>query len=1012
MQILGKFEKKLSYLHTGNYFSRSLIIQENKDLFPLLVVESEQSATIYKKIFEALEVPVYALETEDDYIDCFLNQKTSYIISLHTFKNFRLYVLEKKISLCFQKWVSLDIQKAIEILTTYGYNYSEFGTKWSYKKQGDILYIRSFSGTREYSISFWWDTIESIEEKVVRNSLISKTFQREKIFVGSNKLLIPEGDDFFENVKQTNRFTILDNIELFERYETVIETLENFVCFELLPNRILDKVDLKIESISCESIEDFKNLLSKKKTTIVYTKNKKLIDNFTEYNDLQNIQVHESKSGVFKSFSSPKLTVICDDVIQKVFVKKRVQRSFGHDMDLLLKIKTGDYVVHIDHGIGLYQWIIEKTLWNTTKEYLEIVYKDQDKLFVPITEVERVSKYVWLENPELTNLNGKEWTRSLEKVDKEVSRIAEELIDIYAKRQIETGHSFIRYDKELQNFQDAFPYTYTTSQTQSIEEILTDMSKEKSMDRILIGDVWFWKTEIAFNAIYNCILNKKQALFLSPLVVLAYEHFEKARDRFSQFWVKFDVLTRLESQKHTSAVMKKLASWELDFVIGTHKVLSEKMQYKNLGLIVIDEEHKFWVEDKEKIKQIKTNIDCLSMSATPIPRSLNLALSGIRDISLLKEPPQWRKDIVTTVAKFDEHIILEAGKREFERGGQIFFIHNRVENIHTIEQKLQGIFPDKKIVITHGRLPGDELEDRIIDFKEKKYDILISTTVIENGIDFSNVNTIFINECQSFGLSQIHQLRGRVGRSDKEGYCYLLYRKEIMTDETVQRLKTIVKYSYLGAGFEIAIKDLEIRWWGDILWIRQSGQATEVGINLYIELLEKKVEELKQSEDYVKKKYESVRIDLDISAFIPDEYFNTESDKLNFYKELEFIKEKDDLKSIIDNFQEINPEFPIETKSLFDILELKIEASAFGVTHIKRVWINYQLEFRSNITVPELKNFLELDKEVLFHIVSLDKIRTSKSHFRDDRAFLDYLLQLFSGFNSTKKSKIRLVSKS
>lgn len=1012
MQILGQILPKTSYLHTGNFFSRGLILKENSNLFPLLIVESPQSIQLYKKIFEALELPYYELLTEHDYIDCFCNQNTSYIISLERLRNVNLYELECSLSLVLEKNKTLEIQKAIEKLASFWYVFSEYGINGSYKKQGDILSIRSFSGNSQYTISFWGDTIESIEEKIYKHQIPVKSFQKEKVYIGGNKPYVAnKGNSFFEVVQTTKKFVIFDNIELYEHYETLLQSLENFACFELLPNRFTDKVDIKINALNCENIEDFKKILSSKKTTVLYAKNKKLIENFIEYNDYSWIQVIESKSWVFKSFSSPNLQVICDDVIQKVFIKKRVQRSFWHDMDLLLKIKAGDYVVHIDHGIGIYQGIVEKTLGITTKEYLELSYKENDKLFVPITEVERVSKYVWADNPALTPLNGKEWARSLEKVDKEVERIAHELLEVYAKRQVETGHAFLRFPKEMQAFQSAFPYTYTESQMLAIDEILSDMGREKSMDRILIGDVWFGKTEVAFNALYNCILNKKQGLFLSPLVVLAYEHFQKAKDRFLWLWVRFEVLTRLESQKHTNDVMKKLANGELDFVIGTHKVLSEKIQYKNLGLIVIDEEHKFWVEDKEKIKQIKTNIDCLSMSATPIPRSLNLALSGIRDISLLKEPPMGRKDIVTTVAKFDEHIILEAGKREFERGWQIFFIHNRVENIHTIEQKLQGIFPDKKIIITHGKLPWDELEDRIIAFKKWEYDILISTTVIENGIDFSNVNTIFINECQSFGLSQIHQLRGRVGRSDKEGYCYLLYRKEIMTDETVQRLKTIVKYSYLWAGFEIAIKDLEIRWGGDILWVRQSWQATEVGINLYIELLEKKIEELKQDEKSSGKTPQSVKIDLDISAFIPDEYFNTESDKLNFYKELEFIGNLEELSWIISTFKEVNPEFPKETKNLFDILSAKLTAKRYGITSIKRVWVNYQVEFKENITVPELKKFLELDKEVLFHIVSLDRIRTSKSHFKDDRAFLDYLLTLFSWNIWEKKSKIRLVSK-
>jgi transcription-repair coupling factor (superfamily II helicase) len=577
------------------------------------------------------------------------------------------------------------------------------------------------------------------------------------------------------------------------------------------------------------------------------------------------------------------------------------------------------------------------------------------------------------------------------------------LLSIYASRKIEAWFSFEIQNDKMQIFQSHFPYVYTFDQQKAIEDVLGDMATQRNMDRLLVGDVGFGKTEVAFNALYNAFLNKKQALLISPLVVLAYEHYEKAKERFGPFGLKIGVLTRLESPKKVSETLKKIASWELDIIIWTHKVLSEKIQYKNLGLIVIDEEHKFWVEDKEKIKKMRINIDCLSLSATPIPRSLNMALSGIRDISLLREPPHGRKDIKTTVSKFDEGIIELACKKEFERGGQVFFIHNRVENIEAMKNILQKILPGKKIVITHGQLQGEQLENRILAFKRKEYDVLLSTTVIENGIDFSNVNTIFINECQSFGLSQIHQLRGRVGRSDREGYCYLFYKKENLADDTIKRLKTIVKYSYLGAWFEIAIKDLEIRGGGDILGIRQSGQATEIGINLFIELLEDKIEELKQEGIPFKKDNMDISIDLNISALIPESYFNGEIDKINFYREIEMIKDEQELNGVIEEFENINPDFPPETENLFDILKCKIQAKSFKITHIKRVWVNYELIFQNDLTVEELKKFLQLDKEVIFHIVSIDKIRTPKKSFENDNEFLNYLLKMF---DSTLENKI------
>ncbi|MDD3303140.1 MAG: helicase-related protein, partial [Candidatus Gracilibacteria bacterium] len=425
------------------------------------------------------------------------------------------------------------------------------------------------------------------------------------------------------------------------------------------------------------------------------------------------------------------------------------------------------------------------------------------------------------------------------------------------------------------------------------------------------------------------------------------------------------------------------------------------------GLIIVDEEHKFGVEDKEKLKKIKIKVDTLSMSATPIPRSLNLALSNIRDISVIKEAPMGRKSIKTIVSKFSENVIFDGCKNELSRGGQIFFIHNKIENIDIIKKMLESLLPGKRIIITHGRLTGDELEDRIIDFKNKKYDILLSTTVIENGIDFPNVNTIFINDCDNFGLSQIHQLRGRVGRSDRQGYCYLLYKKDNIDKVAAKRLKTIVDYSFLGAGFEIAMKDLEIRGGGDILGIKQSGQNKYISINIFLELLEKKIYELQNKKENIQ--LIDTIVDLNIEYYINDSYFNSETDKINFYKEIENIEEENDLDLLIEDFKNVNGKIDKGEQNLFDIIRLRIKANKYKITHIKKVGINYQVEFDKNITVEELKNFLEIDKEVLFSVVNIDKIRISIKNFANDEKFLQYMLSLFG--EKILNKKIKLISK-
>jgi transcription-repair coupling factor (superfamily II helicase) len=677
-----------------------------------------------------------------------------------------------------------------------------------------------------------------------------------------------------------------------------------------------------------------------------------------------------------------------------------------------LKIKPWDYVVHIDHWIGIFKEIIKKELPNKNwkiikKEFIEIEYLNNDKLFVPITEVWRVNKYVWVENPRLTPLSWTTWEKKIQKAKQEAEEIAEELIELYAQRKLQKAFNFKAFPEKEEKFKNSFSYIHTPDQIQAIWEILNDMEKETPMDRLLVGDVWFWKTEIAFNTIYRAYLNKKQSILIAPLIVLAYEHFEKAIERFKNFWVKIAVLTRLETPKKEAEILKKLACWEIDLIIWTHKLLSDKIDFKNLWLIIIDEEHKFWVADKEKIKQFKNNIDSLAMSATPIPRSLNMALSKLREISILKTPPFGRQDVSTIINKFDENIIKQALEEEFKRWGQVFFVHNRVWNIENYKTILQKLVPDKKIVVAHGQMAALELEKRILAFKHRKYDILLSTTVIENWIDFPNVNTIIINQAPSFWLSQIHQLRWRVGRSDKKWYCYLLYKNEKLKDETIKRLKTIVQYSYVWSGFELALKDLEIRWWWDLLGFRQSGQSSQIGVNLFLKLVEEKIQNLQNIENNKQEKIET-KIDLNIDLDISDDYFSGELDKLNFYRELENINSIKNLEEIKKDFIEQNWKLDSWIKNLFIILETKIKASEYKITSIKKVGINYQLDFQRNINLEELKWFLELDKEVKFTVVNLHRLRTSTKNFDNEQKFLEYLHNLF--FKKINK-KIKLKRK-
>lgn len=1003
-----RLEDKKSYTWYWNYFSKSMILK-NVAKKILIVVENDKYLSLYEKILRYFWKNLIELRNKSSIVGLLLNNnKSIFIVNVEDLVKIKIdtYSLKKQ-SLNLKKNIDYDLNKLIWELTNLWYTFSEYFNNGSYRKVWDLIYVISFDWRKEYKISFWWNTIENIWEKEKIDWEFLKDLELEELYIWSNQLIDNEIWEYLTKILNNFPvFTILDLIDFHSKYDELTKGIENFCSFDYIWQRN-NSTNLWIKDLDIENIEKLRDKMLENREKVIFTKNRKLIENFTNLNNIENYTIIDSNENLAKSFETSNNIILCDDNISKIFIKRRIRKNFYSNMDLLLKISNWDYIVHIDHWIWIFNWIVSKELNDIKKEYIEIEYKDKDKLFVPISEVQRVSKYIWDENPDLTWLNTKDWDRKLKKVNEDIERIAKELLEMYANRIANTWFKFNRFEEKEKEFQRNFPYIYTECQFQSIQEILWDMNSTKNMDRLLVWDVWFWKTEVAFNSIYTCFLNNKQACFISPLVVLAYEHFEKAKERFRNMWVRIEVLTRLETAKNTKDTLKKLENWEIDLIIWTHKLLGESIKFKNLWLIVVDEEHKFWVEDKEKLKKIKIKVDTLSMSATPIPRSLNMALSNIRDISILKDAPMWRKSINSIVMKFDENTILEWCRNEFARWWQVFFIHNRIENIDIIKNILSTIMPDKKIVIAHWRLNWDELEDRIIDFKNKKYDILLSTTVIENGIDFSNVNTIFINNCENFWLSQIHQLRWRVWRSDRQWYCYLLYKKDNINKDAAKRLKTIVDYNFLGAWFELAMKDLEIRWGWDILGIRQSGQKSDLSVNIYLELLEKKVFELKNEKENIR--IVDTVIDLNLEYYLNDCFFNSETDKINFYKEIESIESEEDLDILLEDFKNINWELIKQEKNLFDMVRLRIKASKYKIISIKKIWVNYQVEFDCKINAQDLKLFLELDIDIKFSVVNIYKIRTLTKNFENDEKFLQYMLSLFN--KKLLKKKIKLISK-
>ena len=1041
-------EKNKSYVNTPNIFSRLILLKKyiEKENSLFIIVENEKilqgclKTSRYLNEQKILDKKISKLDNLSQIVDIVHNKKWLYISTPDIFYT-KLDILDNpKNILKIEKNQSIAVEEITKKLNELWYVFKEYQNPGSFKVAWDTLSFTNING-ESYKISFWWNTVEEILDWEQKKNI-------DELFIWKNEALTPtlsqggEGENWRgfnmalkEKLNNKNTLIVLDSLDFSSSYDDLYGGLKNFINLPSLSQNKTNEIDLWFKDLFVESIDDLKELLNNSSFhhKYIFTKNIKTFKNFIEYNDIDSVHILESSVNNLKSFQWKESLFICDDNISRIFVKKRGKRSMSKDMDLLLQIKPWDYIVHIDHWIGIFNTIIEKDLWWIKKEYVELEYKSDDKLFVPITEVGRLSKYVWSENPKLTPLSTKAWETKLKKASADIEIIARELLDVYAKRKLHKWFTFTSFPKEEWIFQNSFEFTYTKDQFSIIQEIFQDMESENPMDRLLSGDVGFWKTEIAFNAIYKAMLNGKQAALISPLVVLAYEHFDKAQERFQDFPFNIAVITRFEKESKIKEVLKKLESGKIDCIIWTHRLLSPDIKFKDLWLLVVDEEHKFWVADKEKIKNFKGNIDILSMSATPIPRSLNLALNGIKSISMLTTPPVGRQSIHTIVSNFSDKIIQDAGNKEFERWGQLFFIHNRVETISHFQAYLEKIFPNKKIIVTHWQLPGDTLEKRIIDFKRKQYDILLSTTVIENWIDFSNVNTIIINEAGNFWISQIHQLRWRVWRGDRQWYCYLLFKKDKIKQDAAKRLKTIVDYSHLWAGFELAIKDLEIRWGWDILGIRQSGQSVEIGVNLFLQMLESKIEELKNTSPAHSSLSHSIRgtkgepykintkIDLNISIFIDNNFFSSELDKINFYREIESLNTIEDLESIISDFKEsaLTPtlsqgekekdRLPRWTNNFFDLLRLKILANKHNISYIKRAWLNYQIDFSDawDKGLENLKQFLDHDKEVKFRVISLTRIRSETKKFANDESFIQYLLQLFSWKTRNRKIKLK-----
>lgn len=617
--------------------------------------------------------------------------------------------------------------------------------------------------------------------------------------------------------------------------------------------------------------------------------------------------------------------------------KKKKKRHFyeGKEIASFNDLTPGDYVVHEDHGLGIYRGIEKMTVEGIEKDYIKIEYSGNGVLYVLATQLEAIQKYAGADAkaPKLNKLGSVEWTKTKSRVHSAVCEIANDLVRLYAIRQSKQGYKFSPDTQWQREFEEMFPYDETADQLNAIEDTKRDMESTKIMDRLICGDVGYGKTEVAIRAAFKAVQDGKQVVYLCPTTILAGQHYDTFVQRMKDYPVKIELLSRFRTSKQIKKALEGLKSGMVDIVIGTHRVLSSDVEFKNLGLLIIDEEQRFGVSHKEKIKKLKDNVDVLTLSATPIPRTLHMSLVGIRDMSVLEEPPQDRLPIQTFVTEYNDEMVREAINRELARGGQVYYVYNRVNDIDYVMTKVSELVPKARVAYAHGQMDERSLEAVMYDFINGEIDVLVSTTIIETGLDIPNVNTMIIHDADKFGLSQLYQLRGRIGRSNRTSYAFLLYKRDRMLKEVAEkRLQAIKEFSDLGSGFKIAMKDLEIRGAGNVLGARQHGHMEAVGYDLYCKMLNEAILELKGEVEI--KTFETT-VDLTLDAFIPATYIKNEVQKLDIYKRIASIETREELLDMEDELVDRFGDLPRSAMNLLNIALLKAKAHNAYVTEIK-----------------------------------------------------------------------------
>lgn len=965
----------------GNYSSKAFVVSDildqYKELKKLVWVVNDlgEQETIARALQDWCNMEIEVLQDEKGYtstiqvLSALMDPDRRIAVVMNHQQLLQMFPSRHEITQ-LTKTISLKDElspvELFEDLIDLGYQVSEdpFLAQGTYLRHGDVLDIFPINSSHAYRIEFDFETVSAIYTYNQTDHSKIETFKHFSVYpikkleaksplwdyLGKGTLFVEDELDLSENFysdveamvkKRPNdvgyvlftSFLEEDSYHFHLHYLSVLKYQNKLDFLENMREKMIAHWRVYLFT---KNIDELKGLFDDRKLSYVTDPN-----DADEDRGVIVLFELDKDAGFPYTFQNPhlKFTLITDrEILGLRDSSHRDPAQHAVYLDFLTGLKMGDYVVHSDHGIAIFRGLEKRTIDEVTREYLRLDYAENDRLFVPIDQADKVSKFIGSgdQAPRLTRLGSAEWVTITNRVKKETQRIAKELLQLYAERASAKGFPYKPDDDVQRKFEEVFTYEETPGQIKAIKDVKKDMETAKPMDRLVCGDVGFGKTEVAMRAAFKAVQNGKQVAVVSPITILADQHFRSFTKRMEGFNVRIEMLSRFRTAAEQTKILKQMAKGELDIVIGTHRLIQPDIVFKDLGLVIVDEEQRFGVKQKERFTELRREVDILTLTATPIPRTLNISLHGLRDITTITTPPPGRLPVITEVRRFSFGLIREAILREIKRGGQVYFLHNRVETIEEMMERLKKLLPEAKFVSAHGKLGSSDLEERIIAFKEKKYDVLVSSTIIENGIDLANANTLIVNKAEKFGLAQLYQLRGRVGRSRAQAYAYFLYHAQRLPIDAKKRLRAIVEASELGAGFQIAMKDLEIRGAGDILGANQHGAIQVVGVSHFIRMLNQAVENFKEGKETKSDEIpQEVSIEIPLPSFIPDDYIVSSKDKISVYQRLASADNFGYLKELHDDLIEDYGRMPKEVANLFHVLELKLLAKKSGLTNVR-----------------------------------------------------------------------------